>query len=921
MPALGEGWRACRSTAYIGDVTALATAPDGESPVLFVGMGSSISAVDCVDGGVIDRLTVLPEAARVHGIRGSIHRVAWSEDGRLLASASDDRSLCIWDVPEIGDVAGEQNLDTPATILAPHLRLYGHTGRLWDACFVPGQALVISASEDCSARIWSLESGELCGVLRGHAGRGIWHCALVGPRPRRFLATGGADGAVLTWHLPDAAGASWRPADAAWRQELACQLPAGEEEGSGWALQNGAPAAGKTGSTGVSDSRGEYVRCLAWLRSGQNVATLLADWMPAIEPAAASLACFWMGQGSRLVVAGADGTLSLYMVEAPEPDATASCDPPHLITRWQSPFGKRVTATSLEATRPDQALSSAEASTHSSTVPRVLVAGDKDGNLAAWSIDEASSDSKARVKLLAASGRLHGGRPIAEVRVLLPSTCDASGAFQVLSTGADGHRRLWTVAEGSFSLDRSWDHAPIATVLHDGLVRGPLHNDSVLTAGFQMDDLIVCSTSQAASREVARIACGGWRRPTAFLAHEAHAASFAFAYASGRTVRCARLDAERERGPACTAPVQRLTETLLPGWHGLEVNAVRLAGVDHAHASAARQADCSQLVLLTGGEDGIVRAAPGRNQQSSTRQGRNRRHAAASTIRLQADVRVLSLCLLGESAEGAAEGTGGLAHAVAGLADGTLRLLRLHLASSAGARSAEDLGRLVDGHPSGVVLSSARVDAGVITGMTALALVATGASDGSVALWAPLAAGRGDAGTVSPCWAAARVHQSGVNAIAAARVCVDAAGDIVVIVSGGDDQSIAVQALTVDAAAGATAPCAAPLALANAHGSALRGVWTDGRVVVSTGLDQCLRAWRLEISRAPAPPAASCAHVTEDLPCPYEVTIEPLWSRPTQVLEPSCVDVRLVPQQGSAIIAIGGRGLQLLSVPHEDQEP
>ena len=516
-----------------------------------VGLGAGLEA-DVPD-------SASPTLFRLQGHQGSIHRVAWSEDGRLLASASDDRSLCVWDVPEIGDVAGEQNLDTPATIIAPRLRLYGHTGRLWDACFVPGQALVISASEDCSARIWSLGSGELCGVLRGHAGRGIWHCALVGPRPRRFLATGGADGAVLTWHLPDAAGASWRPADAAWRQELACQLPAGEDEGSGWVLQNGAPAVGKTGSTGVSDSRGEYVRCLAWLRSGgdlmraerqlqltdsdgghecsthakalstnprtlavepllvatnrgllyrldanagwellwssprarplldlavtewhaqsgqtchllavteltgrvavllltgRNVVKQLADWMPAIEPAAASLACFWTGQGSRLVVAGADGTLSLYMVEAPEPDATASCDPPHLITRWQSPFGKRVTATSLEATRPDQALGSAEASTLSSTEPRVLVAGDKDGNLAAWSINEASSDSKARVKLLAASGRLHGGRPIAEVRVLLPSTCAAAGAFQVLSTGADGHRRLWTVAEGSFSLDR-----------------------------------------------------------------------------------------------------------------------------------------------------------------------------------------------------------------------------------------------------------------------------------------------------------------------------------------------------------------------------------------------------------------------------------------------------------------------------------
>lgn len=513
------------------------------------------------NAGVPDRAS--PTLFRLQGHQGSIHRVAWSEDGRLLASASDDRSLCVWDVPGIGDVTVPRDPDTPATILPPRLRLYGHAGRLWDACFLPGQTLVISASEDCSARIWSLESGELCGVLRGHAGRGIWHCALVGPRPRRFLATGGADGAVLTWHLPDAAGSAWRPADAAWRQELACQLPAGEDAGSGWVLRNGAPASGKTGSTGVSDSRGEYVRCLAWLRSGgdltrgdgqrqvpniesghdcgahakalstdpcnpsvepllvatnrgllyrldanagwellwksprarplldlavtelhapsgqmchllaiteltgrvvvlmladQNVAIPLADWMPTLEPAAASLACFWAGHASRLVVAGADGTLSLHAIDVPHSDAMISHDPPHLICRWQSPFAKRVTAMSLEVARPDQGPGSDQASTHSGTgaMPRGLVAGDKDGNLAAWSVDEASSGTEACVKLLAASGRLHGGRPIAEVRVLTPSASGsaASGAFQVLSTGADGHRRLWTVAQGSFSPDR-----------------------------------------------------------------------------------------------------------------------------------------------------------------------------------------------------------------------------------------------------------------------------------------------------------------------------------------------------------------------------------------------------------------------------------------------------------------------------------
>ena len=39
------------------------------------------------------------------------------------------------------------------------------------------------------------------------------------------------------------------------------------------------------------------------------------------------------------------------------------------------------------------------------------------------------------------------------------------------------------------------------------------------------------------------------------------------------------------------------------------------------------------------------------------------------------------------------------------------------------------------------------------------------------------------------------------------------------------------------------------LHISNAHGSAIRGVWTDGTIVATTGIDQRLKIWRLAFAK------------------------------------------------------------------------
>ena len=167
-----------------------------KSPLLWKrDLGAAVNAVAFAPGGrtvavasqdrSIYLLDVHTRQSRVlRGHEDQVIGLAFSNDGRQLASGSWDGQIRVWD------------LTRPR---ATARLITGHADAVHMVRFLAAGKMLVSAGTDKTARLWELPSGRQLQVMRGHTAA-IW--ALDVDPEGKLLATSSADKTVRLWRLP-----------------------------------------------------------------------------------------------------------------------------------------------------------------------------------------------------------------------------------------------------------------------------------------------------------------------------------------------------------------------------------------------------------------------------------------------------------------------------------------------------------------------------------------------------------------------------------------------------------------------------------------------------------------------------------------------------------------------------------------------
>lgn len=170
--------RARRATWNLGgnlSVLQLLFSPDGATLAALCGTkGKALSRqvrLFSLPGGDLQATLPAPDS----------NTAAFSPDGAWFAADSYN-SVVVWDLPR------RVKLHT----------LHGHTGTVWSLAFIPGSSLLASASGDRRIKLWNVMSGRDEMTLTGH--RGPVNSVSASP-DGRSLAACGDDGLVTLWHV------------------------------------------------------------------------------------------------------------------------------------------------------------------------------------------------------------------------------------------------------------------------------------------------------------------------------------------------------------------------------------------------------------------------------------------------------------------------------------------------------------------------------------------------------------------------------------------------------------------------------------------------------------------------------------------------------------------------------------------------
>ncbi|MHB2020786.1 MAG: protein kinase domain-containing protein [Candidatus Xenobia bacterium] len=119
-----------------------------------------------------------PMALKAHS--SNVQTLAWSPDGRLLATGSQDRAILIW-------AGGKQIKD-----------IRTHTAQVTALAFSPDGSRLVSGSADRSVRLWDPGTGKEMVRYKGHNGF-VWSVAFT--KDGRHLLTASDDRTIRLWEV------------------------------------------------------------------------------------------------------------------------------------------------------------------------------------------------------------------------------------------------------------------------------------------------------------------------------------------------------------------------------------------------------------------------------------------------------------------------------------------------------------------------------------------------------------------------------------------------------------------------------------------------------------------------------------------------------------------------------------------------
>jgi len=154
------------------EVLAMALSPDGQIIATSIGLENTIKLWDANNGNLLNTLT------HTSYIRG----LAFSPNGQILASGSNDHTIKLWNVSN-----------------GTYIRtLVGHSSGVDAVSFSQDGQYIASGSTDYTSKIWNVSSGSLITTLVGHS---VWVNSVAFSPDGEMLVSGSYDDTAKLWDI------------------------------------------------------------------------------------------------------------------------------------------------------------------------------------------------------------------------------------------------------------------------------------------------------------------------------------------------------------------------------------------------------------------------------------------------------------------------------------------------------------------------------------------------------------------------------------------------------------------------------------------------------------------------------------------------------------------------------------------------